>query len=231
MACCSARSSLLSTAASQMPSDNRSRTSADNPPPQNIDAERSILGAVLLDNAALAVAIKTLCSGDFFHTHHQLIFRHMLRLADAGAPIELLTLSESLHQEHTIETAGGDAYLASLADGMPKVSNVEHYAKIVKEKERLRSILRATHDLQMQAWDKDGNSAQIFADLGEFLKMSSNGHGNNSLIAVDVLDFLTMKLDPIDFVIEPILPVSNSAMTFAPTGVGKTYIMLYMAYS
>jgi DnaB-like helicase N terminal domain/AAA domain len=227
----SAGASPSSIAVTLMPSDSRSRTTVDNPPPQNIDAERSILGAVLLDSAALAVAAKNLCSADFFHTHHQLIFRHMLRLADAGAPIELLTLSESLHKEHTIETAGGDAYLASLADGMPKVSNVEHYAKIVKEKCRLREIIRATHDFQQQAWDKDGSSTQILADLSEFLKMSGNGHGSNSLIAVDVLDFLTMKLDPIDFVIEPILPVSNSAMIFAPTGVGKTYIMLYMAYS
>lgn len=213
-----------------MPSDPRSRTSADNPPPQNIEAERAILGAVVLDNAALAVAVKAINSGDFFHTHHQLIFRHMLRLADSGTAIELLTLSESLHQEHTIETAGGDAYLASLADGMPKVSNVEHYAKIVKEKARLREIIRTTHDLQQQAWAKDGSSVQIFADLAEFLKMSSNGHGDNSLIALDVLDFLQLKLDPIDFVIEPILPVSNSGMIFAPTGVGKTYVMLYMAY-
>jgi len=214
-----------------MPSDPRSRTSADNPPPQNIDAERSILGAVLLDNSALAVAAKNVCSADFFHTHHQLIFRHMLRLADAGSPIELLTLSESLHKEHTIETAGGDAYLASLADGMPRVSNVEHYAKIVKEKERLRAIIRTTHDLQQQAWTKDGNSHQIFADLAEFLKMSTNGNGHNQLVAVDVLDFLQLKLDPIDFVIEPILPVSNSAMIFSPTGAGKTYIMLHIAYS
>jgi putative DNA primase/helicase len=67
--------------------------------------------------------------------------------------------------------------------------------------------------------------------MTEFLKLSSNGHADNALIAVDVMDFLNMKLDPIDFVIEPILPVSNSAMIFAPTGVGKTYIMLHMAYS
>jgi hypothetical protein len=214
-----------------MPSDNRSRTSADNPPPQNIDAERAILGTILQDNATLAAVAKILHSADFFHQHHQLIFRHMLRLADAGAPVELVTLSDSLHREHTIETAGGDAYLASLSDGMMRVANVEHYAKIVKEKSRLREIIRTTHDLQQQAWAKDGNSTQIFADLAEFLKMSSNGHGDNGLIAVDVLDFLTMKLDAIDFVIEPILPVCNSAMIFAPTGVGKTYIMLHLAYS
>src|SRR5271157_4173573 len=169
-----------------MPSDSRQRTSADNPPPQNIEAERSILGAVLLDNKSFAIAAKTVASCDFFHTHHQLIFRHMLRLADAGSPIELLTLSESLHQEHTIETAGGDAYISTLADGMPKVSNVEHYAKIVKEKARLREIIRTTHDLQQQAWDKDGSSAQILADLTEFLKMSTNGNGHNQLVAVDV---------------------------------------------
>ncbi len=214
-----------------MPSDSRSRTSADNPPPHNIEAERAILGTVLQDNAALTAAAKALSSGDFYHTHHQLIFRHMLRLADSGSPIELVTLSDSLHREHAIETAGGDPYLASLGDGMMRVSNVEHYAKIVKEKARLREIIRATHDLQQQAWAKDGNSAQIFSDLAEFLKMSSNGNGDNALVAVDVLDFLTMKLDPIDFAIMPILPVCNSAMIFAPTGVGKTYIMLHMAYS
>ncbi len=213
-----------------MPSDPRSRTSADHPPPQNIDAERSTLGAVLLNNAALATVAKVLHSGDFLLTQHQIIFRHMLRMADAGEPIEMLTLSESLHKERTIESAGGDAYLAALADGMPRVSNVEHYAKIIKEKARLREILHVTHDLQQQAWSSDANAAQIYSDMAEFLKLSSNGHGDNGLIAVDVMDFLNLKLDPIDFVIEPILPVSNSAMIFAPTGVGKTYIMLQMAY-
>src|SRR5208283_1354721 len=214
-----------------MPSDPRSRTSADNPPPQNIDAERSILGAVLLDNAALAVATKAIHSADFFYAHHQAIFRQMLKLADVGSPIEILTVRDALDKEGKLDEAMGAPYLASLADGMPRVSNVEHYAKIVKEKSRLREIIRATHDLQQQAWSKDGNSTQIFADMAEFLKMSSNGHGDNGLIAVDVMDFLNMKLDPIDFVIEPILPVCNSAMIFAPTGVGKTYIMLHLAYS
>ena len=214
-----------------MSTDPRSRTSLENPLPQNLDAERSTLGAVLLDNAALTTAAKTLHSGDFFLTQHQIIFRNMLRMADAGMPIEMLTLSEALHKERTIESAGGDAYLAALADGMPKVSNVEHYAKIVKEKARLREIIHATHDLQKQAWDKEASSAQILADMTEFLKLSSNGHADNALIAVDVMDFLNMKLDPIDFVIEPILPVCNSAMIFAPTGVGKTYIMLHLAYS
>jgi len=214
-----------------MPTDSRSRTSADNPPPQNIDAERCILGAVLLDNAALAVAAKAIHSADFFHAHHQAIFRQMLKLADAGSPIEILTVRDALDKEGKLDEAMGPAYLASLADGMPRVSNVEYFAKVVKEKSRLREIIRTTHDLQQQAWAKDGNSVQIFADMAEFLKMSSNGHGDNSLIALDVLDFLQMKLDPIDFVIEPILPVSNSAMIFAPTGVGKTYIMLHMAYS
>lgn len=217
-----------------MPSDKPSRLSDENPPPQSVDAEKAVLGAVLLDNAALATAAKIVYSVDFFHTNHKAIFRHMLRMAESGLPIEIFTLSESLRQDTLLNSSDpyyGAPYIASLADGMPKVSNVEHYAKIVKEKARLREIIATTHDLQQQAWGRNAESKQIFADLAEFLKMSTNGHGDNALIAVDVLDFLKMQLDPIDFTIEPILPVSNSGMIFAPTGVGKTYIMLHMAYS
>jgi putative DNA primase/helicase len=214
-----------------MPTDNRPRASEDKPLPKNADAERYLLGTVLQDNAALAAIAKQLSSAEFALTEHQVIFRHMLRMADAGAPIEIVTLVDSLTEEKVLETAGGAAYIAALADGLLKVSNVEHYCKIVREKERLRSIIRMTHDWQQQAWDREASSAQILNDLSEFVKMSGNGHGGNSLVAVDVLDFLNLKLDPIDFVIEPILPVSNSAMIFSPTGAGKTYIMLHIAYS
>ena len=215
-----------------MANDKRPRTSesVEKSLPENLDAERYILGAVLQDNAALAIIAKQISSVEFSYTGHQVIFRHMLRMGDAGAPIEIVTLVDSLTEERVLETAGGAAYIASLASGLLKVSNVEHYCKIVREKEQLRSIIRHADDWQRQAWDREANSTEILSDLSEFVKMSGNGHGGNPLVAIDLKEFLQMKLDPVRFLIEPILPVGNSAMMFSPTGAGKTYIMLYMAY-
>jgi len=205
----------------------------ENPVPHAIEAERSVLGAVLLDNAALAKAAEHVHSGDFFLSQHERIFRKMLAMADAQRPIDLTILIEELHAAGELDGAGGAPYLASLADGMPKVSNVEHYAKIVAEKSRLRKIIHISNDLSKEAFASNASSSELLGKLDSFVKgANSNGFaGDRKLVAVDVLDFLVMKLDPIDFVIEPILPVSNSAMIFAPPGAGKTYIMLYMSYS
>jgi hypothetical protein len=204
----------------------------EKPVPQNIEAERSVLGAVLLDNNALVKAAEHLHSGDFFLSQHERIFRKMLALADAQKPIDLMMLTDELQAGGELDSAGGAPYVASLADGMPKVSNVEHYAKIVAEKSRLRKIMHIGNDLFQGAGEKDAASIELLGKIESFVKdANSNGFvGDRKLVAVDLRDFLTMTLDKIDFIIEPILPVSNSAMIFSPTGAGKTYIMLYLAY-
>ena len=106
----------------------------ERPLPSNLDAERSILGAVLLDNNALNTAIESLKAEDFFLPQHRHVFTQMIALADAQQAIDLVTLTEELHRRGELEASGGAPYLASLVDGVPRVSNVEHYARIVKEK-------------------------------------------------------------------------------------------------
>src|ERR1700756_3234772 len=106
----------------------------EKPLPNNLDAERSVLGAVLLDNNALNAAIENLKPEDFFLDQHRRVFTQMIALGEAQQAIDLITLTEELHRRGDLEAAGGAPYLASLADGMPRVSNVEHYARIVKEK-------------------------------------------------------------------------------------------------
>src|SRR2546422_628310 len=98
------------------------------PPPHNIDAERSVLGAILLDNSALGAAAARLKPEDFFFPHHQVIFRHMVALGEVQRPIDLVTLFDELQSQGVIAAAGGEAYLAQLVDGVPRVVNVEHYA-------------------------------------------------------------------------------------------------------
>jgi replicative DNA helicase len=132
----------------------------ERPLPQNLDAERSILGAILLDNHALNAAIENLKPEDFFLEQHRRVFNQMIALGESQQAIDLITLTESLHRVGELESSGGAPYLASLADGMPRVSNVEHYARIVREKALLRNLIHATHNIQQRALEgEDGADA------------------------------------------------------------------------
>src|SRR5690242_9195681 len=137
-----------------------SQTALEKPLPNNLDAERSVLGAILLDNNALNAAIENLRPEDFFLDQHRRVFTQMISLGEAQQAIDLITLTEELHRRGDLEAAGGAPYLASLADGMPKVSNVEHYARIVKEKALLRNLIHTTHNIQERAFEgEDGADA------------------------------------------------------------------------
>ena len=111
--------------------------------PQNLDAERSVLGAVLLDPAAISLVVPILSEEDFFPDNHRRIYGAMRELSERTAEIDILTLREELDRKGSVEKAGGAAYLTSLLDGVPDVGNVEHYARIVKEKSTLRRLIRA----------------------------------------------------------------------------------------
>src|SRR5499427_5672393 len=139
-----------------MPAD----TTLEKPLPNNLDAERSVLGAILLDNHSLNAAMETLRAEDFFLPQHQRVFTHMISLGESQQAIDLVTLTDELHRKGELEASGGAPYLASLADGMPRVSNVEHYARIVKEKAILRNLIHTTHDIQQRAFEgEDGADA------------------------------------------------------------------------
>src|ERR1700682_4284089 len=100
-----------------------SETTLERPLPQNVEAERSVLGAILLDNHTLNTAIEKLKPEDFFLDQHRRIFMQMIWLGEAQQPIDLLTLSDQLHRKGELESAGGAAYLAQLVDGVPRVSH------------------------------------------------------------------------------------------------------------
>jgi len=140
-----------------MPAD----SNLERPMPNNLDAERSILGAILLDNNALNTAIEALKPDDFFIPQHRSIFIEMMALGEAQHAIDLVTLTEELHRRGELESSGGAPYLASLVDGVPRVSNVEHYARIVKEKAMLRNLIHATHNIQQRAFDGEDGADTI----------------------------------------------------------------------
>jgi replicative DNA helicase len=110
-------------------------------PPQNTEAEQSILGGILLDNHALNAVLEILEVNDFYNEAHRRIFSAILELSDRNEPSDLITLSNILKEKKHLDSVGGAAYLATLVDSVPSAANVAHYARIVKEKSILRRLI------------------------------------------------------------------------------------------
>jgi replicative DNA helicase len=121
------------------------------PLPSSLDAERNVLGAVLIDNKAIDAAM-SLNADDFFLDQHRRVFTQMVAMSERHEAIELVTLYEALQRRGDLGEVGGAAYISSLGDGMPKVSNVAHYAKIVKEKAHLRHAIRTAQVIERLAF-------------------------------------------------------------------------------
>lgn len=144
--------------------------------PTNHDAERSVLGAVMIDDAILAGAQQFVRDHDFHLDSHRRIFRSMARMQEAGISIDLVTLSEELKRTGELEAVGGNAYLASLTDGMPRRDNVDGYAKIVREKARLREIIHSLNAKLAQTMDGADHSDEIIGQIeGDMMRILDTG--------------------------------------------------------
>jgi len=117
--------------------------------PHNLEAERALLGSVLLDNGTLNVVVETLTRDDFFSESHRIILDRMLALSEKSRTADLVTLSEELSKEGLLEKVGGAAYLASLTDGVPvgSTASVSEYCRIVKEKSLVRRLINASNNV------------------------------------------------------------------------------------
>jgi replicative DNA helicase len=129
--------------------------------PHNLEAEKSVLGAVLIQNEAFNYASEILQARDFFRDAHRRIFEKMERLSERSDAIDLVTLKEELIRAGELEEVGGPAYLASLIDGVPRSTNVEYYARIVKEKSTLRALITVTAQISARAYGADDDPNTI----------------------------------------------------------------------
>lgn len=129
--------------------------------PHNLDAEKAVLGAILLENSHIDHAIELLKPTDFFRSAHLIIFKGMIRLTQSRTAIDFVTLKDELLRTAELEMAGGPAYVASLVDGVPRSSNVVHYAKIVKEKSLLRQLIAAAKIILSEAYEAEQDVSTI----------------------------------------------------------------------
>lgn len=130
-------------------------TAIDRLPPQNIEAEQAVLGAVLLENEALSATMEILTPEDFYKDSHKKIFQSMLGLYEKSEPIDLITLTEFLSRKEQLETIGGASYLSAIVNQVPTSANVRYHAKIVKEKAMLRGLIRTATEIVTMSYDEE----------------------------------------------------------------------------
>jgi len=137
-------------------------------PPQNLDAEESVLGGVLLDMHALDRVVEVMGADDFYRGSHRKIFRAMLTLSEKGEPIDLITLADTLKARGELQEIGGATYLAELADKVPSAANIVHYARIVREKAVLRSLINVCSEIVTRCYNGE-EDIERFLDEAERL--------------------------------------------------------------
>src|SRR3954471_7013657 len=128
---------------------------ADRMPPQNIEAEQAVIGAIFLEPSALTVASEILIPEDFYRASHQKIFNVMLDLNDQGKAVDLVTVTEELAAAKLIEDIGGVSYLSDLSGSVPTAANIEYYARIVEEKSLLRRLIRTATTIASDGYSRE----------------------------------------------------------------------------
>ena len=166
-------------------------------PPQNLEAEQSVLGAVLLSDTALPALIidERLQAADFYRESHGLIFTAMLDLHGAGEPVDALTLVEHLKQAGQLDAVGGRATVDLLAGSVPAVGNVRQYARIVRENAMLRRLLNAAYEIQSKVHSHEAPPREL-VDLAErtILEVAHEDSRKDFRSIEVVLDAETTKL-------------------------------------
>jgi len=130
-------------------------------PPQNLEAERAVLGAILMENDSIYAVMEILEPSAFYQPSHRLIFSTMLELSERGEPIDIVTLTDRLRSGGNLDKAGGADYVPTLADEVPTAAGVSNYAKIVREKATLRNLIETSTEIVQECFDAPGDVDDI----------------------------------------------------------------------
>ncbi len=183
-------------------------------PPQALEAEQSLLGGLLLDNRHWDVVTEQVGITDFYSQNHRLIFEAIRGLQIANDPADVVTVSEWLEQNGQLDTAGGLAYVGTLANNTPSTANILTYAKIVRERAILRSLIAAANDISDAAYTPEGRTPREVLDHAEKLVFDiSERDGRSRQGFTSIQDLLTLAIDRIEELFE-----SKESVTGIPTG-------------
>lgn len=183
----------------------------DRVPPQNLDAERSTLGAMFLEKEAIYRAIEILRPDDFYKENHRLIYQTVLDLTNRGEPVDLVTVTEELRHKNALEKVGGITYLTDLASAVPTAAHVEYYSRIVEEKSLLRQLIHAATQIVASGYEAQDEVESII-DRAENTIFSITNRRSGQAV-VNLKNILIETFEQIEKLYE-----SRGAVTGVPTG-------------
>ena len=180
-------------------------------PPNSVEAEQSVLGAMLLDKEAISTATELISGEDFYREAHKEIFEAIVDIYDRGEPVDLITLTEKLKTRNTLDAVGGITFLTNLMDAVPTTHNVKYYAKIIEDKSLLRRLIKSSNEII-------GKSYQASEEIGEIIDDAEKSIFNISLNRstqgfTHVKNILNVNFDKIEE-----LYLNKGRITGVPTG-------------
>lgn len=137
--------------------------------PNSAEAERAILGAILLDNALIAQAVAELRPEDFYIPSHRRIFMAMVTLSEMRIEIDPVLIGEELRKENALEAVGGISFITNLTYGLPHSTNIAHYSKIVRDKSTLRKLIKAAHKITQLSVDEEDSTEEVLAQASDLI--------------------------------------------------------------
>ncbi|HWR38192.1 MAG TPA: replicative DNA helicase [Patescibacteria group bacterium] len=183
----------------------------DRIPPQNVEAEQSVLGAMMIEREAISKAAEILRPGDFYREAHRLVFAAMMELFNKNDAVDMVTVTEVLRRDDKLEAAGGIAYVTALANSVPTAANVGYHARIIEEKALLRQLINTATNIAGMGYEAADEVATILDSAEKMMLEVSNRRGGQDFAAVKTIIF-----DVFDKVSE--LYASKGGITGLPTG-------------
>ena len=180
-------------------------------PPQNLDAEESVLGGVLLDNTAIDRVVELVRPDDFYRGAHRKLFRAMLTLSERNEPVDQITLSEALRSRGELAEVGGAAFIAELVDRVPTAANIMHYARIVRDRAVLRELISASTEIASKGYEATGDVNELLDRAEQAIFAISERKVRASFSRLQ--DILVDSLKTIERLYE-----NKQSVTGAPTG-------------
>lgn len=186
--------------------------SLDEPLPHNTEAERAVLGAIIINNNAFYRVIGKVDTETFFKDAHRKIFAAMRRLAEQSRPIDLITLREEITRAGDLKDVGGATYVSSLVDGIPDIANIEWYADLVKEKATLRQLILMSNRVMSAAVDETNRPSEVLTIAEKSLYEIAEGSTDKGFVALEKITRTNMAA------IEQIHSNAGRLVTGLPTG-------------
>lgn len=181
-------------------------------PPQNLEAETAVLGSMLLDREAIAVVIDHLDENSFYTEGNRKIFTAILKLYDVGKAVDIVTLIEELKKKSILDEVGGPARVAEMAGSVPTSANVEYYAKIVKEKALLRTLISTATKIVSESYDSSAEIEELLDRAEKQIFDITSGHRSGDRVS-EMKEVVKESIETIDRLYQ-----RKESVTGIPTG-------------